>query len=78
MASTESNIPRECFQCGYAIVELNYDAEAQRSGWFVCDNCGERIMSVADAVTHAKAHQEQAVRDKLGVDEFLSGRRSKG
>ncbi len=61
---------RSCFQCGKPIEALTLDEEAIASGWFTCEHCGERIVSVADAIRQVKDEEEQRVRRALGVDQF--------
>jgi len=74
MRPIEEAVPKKCHQCGLPTDPLNLDEKATESGWFTCQRCGERIISISDAVGIVRREQEQAVRDKLGVDEFLGAR----
>ncbi|UIJ43700.1 hypothetical protein LZK98_11425 [Sphingomonas cannabina] len=75
MGAGPDAIPQECYQCGFPTLPLVFTDDTTKSGWFSCDNCGEHIISVSDVAALARDDQERAIRDKLGVEEFLNSRR---
>lgn len=64
---------RTCFQCGNPR-ELVMDQEAIDSGWFTCQHCGERIVSLEESLRQIKLAEEERIRKALGVDVFRPSR----
>jgi DNA-directed RNA polymerase subunit RPC12/RpoP len=75
---TDDPIDEEkCYQCGWPLV-LVYPDDDSEDSWIVCDNCGERVITVADFKRQLDAANIERAKRNLGFDEYLLSLKPRG
>lgn len=59
----------KCFQCGRPLVMV-LPENASEDDWMTCGNCGERVMTVRDALQQTRGDELERAKQALGFYEF--------
>jgi ribosomal protein S27AE len=60
---------QNCFQCGEPVV-LELTDQTVEADWFSCGKCGEKIMTVGEALARIRSGEEERVKQGLGFYDF--------